>query len=95
MIRVAAPILVCLSLAGCVSTRQEAYVPPPGPACGPLIAEFQELLQRDVESGNLKRDVYGRAAADTRQAADACAAGREVQARSILVATKRNYGYSV
>jgi hypothetical protein len=96
MIRVAAPILVLLSvsLGGCVSTRQ-ASLPAPGPACAPLIAEFQDLLRQDVESGNLKRDVYGRATADTKQAADACAAGREVQARSILVATKRNYGYSV
>lgn len=63
------------------------------PGCQNQLAEFQELLQRDVQSGNLKRDVYSRVVQDVRQAESACAAGRTVQARSILIATKRNYGY--
>ncbi|HMO29915.1 hypothetical protein [Enterovirga sp.] len=96
MKRAAVPLfcLVLSPLAGCASTQQAAP-PQAGPPCGPLIAEFQDQLRQDVESGRMARDVYGRASADTRQAADACAAGREVQARSILIATKRNYGYSI
>lgn len=97
MKRAAVPLFCLLSstLAGCASAPPPAPLPPAGPPCGPLIAEFQDQLRQDVESGRMARDVYGRATSDTRQAADACAAGREVQARSILIATKRNYGYSI
>jgi hypothetical protein len=97
MTRAAVPLLCLLLpvLAGCNARQPEVALPPPGPACGPLIEEFLEQLRQDADSGNLKRDVYGRAVSDTRQAGDACAAGRSVQARSILIATKRNYGYSI
>lgn len=97
MKRAAVPLFCLLSsaLAGCTQTGQPQASLPAGPACGPLIEAFQEQLRQDVESGKMKRDVYGRASADTRQAAEACAAGRDVQARSILIATKRNYGYSI
>ena len=98
MKRAAVPLLslLCLGLAACTSSGQpQASLPPPGPDCGPLIDAFMEQLREDVESGKMKRDVYGRATSDTRQAAAACSAGRQVQARSILIATKRNYGYEL
>lgn len=98
MKRAAAPLLILLSasLAGCTtSEKPSANAMASGPDCAVQIAEFQELLRQDVDSGKMKRDVYGRASADTNQAAQACTAGRQVQARSILVATKRNYGYEV
>ncbi|TDR85177.1 hypothetical protein [Enterovirga rhinocerotis] len=85
-----------LALGACTQgSAPQASLPAAGPDCAALIADFQDLLRRDVDSGNLKRDVYGRATADTQQAEQACQAGRQVQARSILIATKRNYGYQV
>lgn len=98
MKRAAVPLFILLSasLAGCTtSEKPQAAMQAAGPDCAVLIAEFQDVLRQDVDSGKLKRDVYGRASADTRQAAEACSAGRQVQARSILIATKRNYGYEV
>lgn len=97
MKRAVVPLFLLLSgsLAGCASTGGPQGGLSAGPSCGPLIADFQEQLRQDAESGKLKRDVYGRAAADARQAGDACTAGRDVQARSILIATKRNYGYAL
>lgn len=98
MKRAAVPLFVLLSaaLAGCTATSQpQVNLSTAGPDCAQLIQDFQEQLRQDVDSGKMKRDVYGRASADTRQAGDACAAGRQVQGRSILVATKRNYGYEL
>lgn len=98
MKRAAVPLLCLLSVAvaGCTPTSQpQASLPVAGPDCGQLIQDFQEQLRQDVESGKMKRDVYGRASADTRQAGDACSGGRQLQARSILIATKRNYGYEL
>lgn len=95
MKRAIVPLFVLFAgLAGCTTTEKPAVVVS-GPDCAGLIADFQEQLRQDVDSGKMKRDVYGRASADTGQAAQACSAGRQVQARSILIATKRNYGYEV
>lgn len=96
MKRATVPLFVLLAtgLAGCTTSEKPAVVAS-GPDCAALISDFQEQLRQDVDSGKLKRDVYGRATADTGQAAQACTAGRQVQARSILIATKRNYGYEV
>ncbi len=66
---------------------------PDGAGCAGDVARFQAVLKNDVEIGHLTRAVYGRASSDVRQAEVACAAGREVQARTILTIAKRNYGY--
>ena len=66
---------------------------PTGEGCAGDIERFQAVLKNDVDVGHLSQSVYGRATADVRQAATACAAGRDVQARTILAITKKNYGY--
>ena len=67
--------------------------PPVGAGCAADIGQFQALLATDAESGNLSRTVYGRASADVKQAETVCAAGHEVQGRTLLASAKRNYGY--
>lgn len=66
---------------------------PNGDGCSGAIAQFQAVLKNDVDVGHLSPSVYNRASSDVRQAETACAAGRDVQARSILAITKKNYGY--
>lgn len=105
----AAAALLSAALAGCNQTAGAPPAPPPGTAapgvtpstfrlpegggCQGDVARFQAILKNDSEIGHLSASVYARASADVRQAETACASGREVQARTIVAQTKRNYGY--
>lgn len=109
MRHVAAAAALASLLAGCTQTASpQSPVPqgsaapgvtpsnfqlPEGAGCGGDLARFQAVLKNDVEVGHLGQAVYGRAVADLRQAETACQSGRDVQARSILAITRRNYGY--
>jgi hypothetical protein len=65
-----------------------------GPAgCAGPIGEFQELIDRDAETGSLNPGVYNRVTTDLGNVKQACAAGREAEARSQLAAVKGRYGY--
>lgn len=96
-------LLAGLALAACNPTASTppaataAAAPPPsaapGGGCAAEIARFKSILDYDLSIGRVAQSVHGRATADLRQAEEACRAGRAVQARSILVTTKRNYGY--
>lgn len=65
-----------------------------GAGCAAEIARFEDVLSKDVESGNLARRVYDRAGPDLRRASAACQAGRDGEARSLLASTKSRLGYS-
>jgi hypothetical protein len=65
-----------------------------GPAgCAGPIAEFQQLIDNDAETGYLNPGVYNRVTTDLGNVKQACAAGREAEARSQLAAVKGRYGY--
>jgi hypothetical protein len=65
-----------------------------GPAgCAGPIGEFQELIDRDAETGSLNPGVYNRVTTDLGNVKQACAAGREAEARSQLATVKGRYGY--
>lgn len=66
---------------------------PDGSGCSGEVARFRAILRNDVEVGHLTESVYGRASADLDRAAQACAAGRDGDARAQVVATRRRYGY--
>ncbi len=101
---------MALVLGGCTQTASAPPTPPAGSAppgvtpssfklpdgtgCAAEIDRFRAVLDNDVSVGHLTRAVYQRAASDLKQAEAPCAAGREVQARSIVSTTKRNYGYT-
>jgi hypothetical protein len=65
-----------------------------GPAgCATPISEYQEIIDRDVETGSLNPGVYNRVTTDLEGVKRACAAGREAEARSQLASVKARYGY--
>jgi hypothetical protein len=65
-----------------------------GPAgCAGPISEYQEIIDRDAETGSLNPGVYNRVTTDLEGVKRACAAGREAEARSQLAAVKQRYGY--
>ena len=65
-----------------------------GPAgCAGPISEYQEIIDRDAETGSLNPGVYNRVTTDLEGVKRACAAGREAEARSQLASVKARYGY--
>lgn len=65
-----------------------------GPAgCAGPITEYQQIIDRDVESGHLNPGVYNRLATDLEPVKRACAEGREAEARNQLAGVKARYGY--
>ncbi|MEX2127885.1 MAG: hypothetical protein WD871_06530 [Xanthobacteraceae bacterium] len=65
-----------------------------GPAgCAGPISEYLQIIDADAESGALNPGVYNRVTTDLGAVKQACAAGREAEARSQLAAVKARYGY--
>jgi hypothetical protein len=66
---------------------------PEGAGCSGEITRFRAVMDNDLATGHVARDVHGRVIADLRGPEAACAAGRSGEASAALVAVKRRYGY--
>ncbi|MCI0598513.1 MAG: hypothetical protein L0Y50_10525 [Beijerinckiaceae bacterium] len=66
---------------------------PENAACTKDLNHYQTVLDADVGTGNLNRSVYDEIEIDLGRAADACAAGRDGEARAIIRSTKVKHGY--
>jgi hypothetical protein len=102
---------VSVTLAGCNRSASppppQAAAPPSGPAspnwpplpenasCTEKLNSYQKVLTADVTTGNVARSVYDAIEGDLMRAADACAAGKDGEALSIIRATKEKHGYHV
>lgn len=65
-----------------------------GPAgCANPISEYQQIIDRDAETGSLNPGVYNRVSTDLEAVKRACADGREADARNQLASVKARYGY--
>jgi hypothetical protein len=66
---------------------------PDGVGCTSDLVQFQTILTSDVETGFINRPVYDEVETALKTAAQACAEGRDAQARKLVQATKKRYGY--
>lgn len=66
---------------------------PEGAGCGSTIARTQAVVDSDVATENLNKTVGDRFSADLSRAAEACRAGRDREALSLLASAKSRYGY--
>jgi len=65
-----------------------------GPAgCAGPISDYQQIIDRDAETGFLNPGVYNRVSTDLEPVKRACAEGREKEAQSQLASVKARYGY--
>ncbi|MBY0363626.1 MAG: hypothetical protein K2X45_17100 [Phreatobacter sp.] len=82
-----------------VATATPSYVTrpdfrlPEGAGCAGEIARFRAVMDNDLATGHVTREVHGRVIADLRGPEGACSAGRDGEARGALTAVKRRYGY--
>ncbi len=66
---------------------------PEGAACTKDLNHYQTVLDADVKTGNVNRSVYDQIEVDLGRAANACAAGHDGEARTIIRKTKVEHGY--
>ena len=66
---------------------------PEGTGCSGAIARFRAVIDNDLATGHVNRDVHGQMAGELRGPEAACAAGRQGEAMGGLAAVKRRHGY--
>ncbi len=66
---------------------------PQGAACTDELNRYQAVLKADVGTGNVNKSVYDKIQTELVHAADACAAGHDAEARSLIRASKERHGY--
>lgn len=66
---------------------------PEGAACTTDLVHFQTILKSDADKGYINRPVYDEVEPELKTAAVACAAGRDAEARKLVQASKKRYGY--
>jgi hypothetical protein len=66
---------------------------PEGAKCAGDLKSYQSVLSADVGTGNLNQTVYDQVQTELGKAAQACAAGRDAEAESLIRATKQRHGY--
>lgn len=82
-----------------VAAAPQAPVPPSWPklpegaACTTDLTHYQTVLDADVKTGNVNRSVYDQIQTELVPAADACAAGRDSEARALIRSAKVKHGY--
>jgi len=66
---------------------------PDGAGCSAEVARWKAIQDNDLATGHVSKSVYDRIAADIAQAAAACAAGRDAEARGLVRASRVRNGY--
>lgn len=66
---------------------------PEAAKCTGDLNNYQTVLAADVRSGNLNQSVYDEVQTELAKAAQACAAGRDAEAQSLVRSSKARHGY--
>lgn len=75
------------------STTPQGFKLPDGSGCSGDVARFRAVMDNDLATGHVAKGVHERVTGEINQAAAACQAGQDGQARSMIAATKARYGY--
>ena len=74
-------------------TLLAATAPASAASCPAEIARFQKLLDGDLKTGFVGKEVHTRASTDLVQANALCKAGKDAEAAAAVRATRVRYGY--
>jgi len=103
-----APLAAALFVAGCnENARPVAATPaqparaagpnlsglPQGAGCTQAINNYQSIIQHDSDTGNVNQSVYVEIEGEISRAAEACSAGRDGEARTLIQGSKARHGY--
>lgn len=99
--------IAALGLAGCNSARPApsaaapgslAVAPsnfqmPQGGGCAGDIARYRAVQDDDLAMGQIAQSVYDHVHREIAEADQACSAGRDAEARAMIVASRKRHGY--
>ena len=102
-------VFAALTLAGCNSSGPppSAVAPAPnslvvapsnfqmpqGSGCAGEVARYRAVQDDDLAMGQIAQSVYNQIHAETAAAAQACSAGHDQEARSMILASRKRHGY--
>jgi hypothetical protein len=102
-------VFAALTLAGCNSAGPMPAAPPPAPGslvvapsnfqmpqgsgCAAEVARYRAVQDDDLAMGQIAQSVYNQIHAETVAAAQACSAGRDEEARAMILASRKRHGY--
>lgn len=66
---------------------------PQGGGCAGEIARYRAVQDDDLAMGQIARAVYDQVHTEIEEAAQACSAGRDAQARALVLASRKRHGY--
>ncbi len=66
---------------------------PGGAGCAGDVANWQAIQDNDLRMGHVSQSVYNQIRGEIAQAAAACSAGRDAEARALVRASKLRHGY--
>jgi hypothetical protein len=100
--------LASFALAACNAPAPQASAPPaPGSAaatppgfqlpegadCSAKIARYRAVQDNDLSMGHVNQSVYNQIKRETDAAQRLCAAGRDAEAKAMIVASEKRHGY--
>lgn len=101
--------LGALILAGCNTSAPVPGAPPPAPnsivvapsnfqmpqgsGCAGEIDRYRAVQNDDLAMGQIAQSVYNQIHGEIAAAAQACAAGRDEEARAMILASRKRHGY--
>lgn len=71
----------------------QGFSMPQGEGCAADIARFEAILGNDLNAGHVSQSVFNQIKLELAPARTACAAGRDGEARTLVVASRKRHGY--
>jgi PBP1b-binding outer membrane lipoprotein LpoB len=69
------------------------FVMPAGSGCAGEIARYRAIQDNDLSMGHVAKSVYNQMRSETAAAEQACAAGKDGEARAMITASRKRHGY--
>ena len=101
-------VLAAFALAACNTPAPQASAPPApgsvavtppgfhlpeGADCSAKIARYRAVQDNDLSMGHVNQSVYNQITRETDAAQSVCTAGRDAEAKAMIVASEKRHGY--
>jgi hypothetical protein len=78
---------------GSIVVAPSNFQMPQGGGCAGEIARYRAVQDDDLAMGQIAQSVYDQIHREIAAAAEACSAGRDGEARAMILASRRRHGY--
>ena len=78
---------------GSVAVTPPGFQLPEGADCSAKIARYRAVQDNDLSMGHVTQSVYNQIKRETDAAQSVCAAGRDAEAKAMIVASEKRHGY--